>query len=748
MSNVTISGLANGEITLESFLAFAGNDGVAFKSTVDGLNDFINTISVLGLKTAIVAADAAPTEDGLYPCSDSGTYTNYGGLVVNLTNKLTFISVSGTQTVFKLVEIPLSIVLDSSVTEGSANAPTGKAVYNFNYDEFLDFIISLGSNLFNKSTVFLNEYINSGNGFPVTGQTDWWRSDYIKVEESAQYRAFENIRDHAFYDENKVYISGSSSVVDDVTSPVGAKFFRFSHYNVPIDDKMIVKGAVKPTVYEDYERSLNYQLIKSVIEENEITHAINSRAVINYVNDVVKPNLYIASNNLLNPSTVVEDAYINWSTGVPVTGQTDWWYTDYIEVNPSTQYRSLPSVRDLAYYDENKVYISGNVSVVDNITTPALTKYIRFSNYQTDFNYFMFNEGASVLPFVKFSREYKYPTEPDIKMVLPPKIDLVVGDTFQLYYNTLIAFPNWEQYHFASTLADGNDLKRYVELIPSVAGDVDLTIAMYNGKNILVDKQTITISVKDAVAQPATTVNYWNVGDSLTEDGTYPTEMLRRLTGTGGAPAGNNFGNIVQHTEGNSGKEWNWYVTSVDSPFVYGGVLDFEQYRVDNALAVPEVVYILLTWNGMNTNRTELEWNVWDDDVYTFIDALKVDFPSVEVKLVSPNFPSQNGGLGYVDGAYLEGYSNTLISNNNALKQAKIYEAISLKASYSTWIEHVQSALQIDSLYNFAYTDKNVNSRNSSITEKIGTNDVHPTTEGYYQIADALYRNFINNYCQ
>ena len=102
------------------------------------------------------------------------------------------------------------------------------------------------------------------------------------------------------------------------------------------------------------------------------------------------------------------------------------------------------------------------------------------------------------------------------------------------------------------------------------------------------------------------------------------------------------------HREGNSGKQWNWYVNSVDSPFIYSGSLNFEQYRLDNSLATPQVAYILLTWNGMGSNRSQAQWDTWDDDVYSFLDALKSDFPNIEVKLMSPQFPSQNGGLGFV----------------------------------------------------------------------------------------------------
>lgn len=43
---------------------------------------------------------------------------------------------------------------------------------------------------------------------------------------------------------------------------------------------------------------------------------------------------------------------------------------------------------------------------------------------------------------------------------------------------------------------------------------------------------------------------------------------------------------------------------------------------------------------------------------------------------------------------------------------------------------------------------KAVNVRVPNVTEKIGTNGVHPSTAGYQMFADAAYRNFIANFCQ
>ena len=132
MSTIKINELATGTVTLESLLAFADANGIAFKGSVDKLNDLISTLAVSGMKGAISLTDPAPLEDGFYPCSETGTYTDFGNLYVDIYQSLSFISVSGTQTVFKLVEIPVSIVKDAVPTSGSTNTVESNGVFDEN----------------------------------------------------------------------------------------------------------------------------------------------------------------------------------------------------------------------------------------------------------------------------------------------------------------------------------------------------------------------------------------------------------------------------------------------------------------------------------------------------------------------------------------------------------------------------------------------------------------------------------------
>lgn len=69
-------------------------------------SDFLGGIAS-GYVGALAIADT-PTVDGYYLAEESGTYTNAGGLVVDLNNTITYISVEQTQTSFVKIEIPIT----------------------------------------------------------------------------------------------------------------------------------------------------------------------------------------------------------------------------------------------------------------------------------------------------------------------------------------------------------------------------------------------------------------------------------------------------------------------------------------------------------------------------------------------------------------------------------------------------------------------------------------------------------------
>lgn len=333
------------------------------------------------------------------------------------------------------------------------------------------------------------------------------------------------------------------------------------------------------------------------------------------------------------------------------------------------------------------------------------------------------------------------------QLQLPSKIWAVTGHTLQVFFRGISYSSNPANYHYRCTCAVGKQFHRYFELTASVPGVYTLTIEQLDKDLTIMATATTQLIVTSSVQQPSSMVNAWCIGDSLTQANVWSTELNRMLTGAGGAPSAHGYSNIQFNVEGHSGKQWNWFIYDENSPFVHSGVLSFETYRANESLAVPNAMYVLLTWNGMGAIKTNAAWVTWKSEVLIFIDKVHQEFPNCKIKLMSPQIPSTNGGLGFDYGALGDGHSDLMTGIMNAKTQAKIYEEIASDDDYSDFVEHLETATQFDSDNNMPEALKPVNTRNSK-TEWVGSNGVHPSTAGYYQIADVAYRNYIANYCQ
>tara|TARA_R110000796_G_scaffold5496_1_gene20452 strand:- start:326 stop:1738 length:1413 start_codon:yes stop_codon:yes gene_type:complete len=138
MSTVKISDLASSAISLTDFFAKADANGIANKNTVQGLSTFLNTVGTLAYRGVLLAADVAATLDGIYVAGDNGTYTNNGGLVITISNQIVLISITGTQTVFEKVEIPIDTnILTSSFPYNNSYSSPANTSLNLTTSELL-----------------------------------------------------------------------------------------------------------------------------------------------------------------------------------------------------------------------------------------------------------------------------------------------------------------------------------------------------------------------------------------------------------------------------------------------------------------------------------------------------------------------------------------------------------------------------------------------------------------------------------
>ncbi len=125
-----------------------------------------------------------------------------------------------------------------------------------------------------------------------------------------------------------------------------------------------------------------------------------------------------------------------------------------------------------------------------------------------------------------------------VRVVLPKSYDLVVGDTFQLFYRGIIEAVNPYCYDILALCEKGSNFPRYFEFTPEEEGEHHLTVNVYaNDKTLLASGQTM-LKVHAAKGSPKQPVNILCVGDSLTSNGMWVAEAHRRLTAAGGEPKG------------------------------------------------------------------------------------------------------------------------------------------------------------------------------------------------------------------
>lgn len=340
-----------------------------------------------------------------------------------------------------------------------------------------------------------------------------------------------------------------------------------------------------------------------------------------------------------------------------------------------------------------------------------------------------------------------------VNVFLPEQYKLVVGDNFQLFYRGVVQAVDPYNYHIRVTCGAGKAYPRYFEWTPTEEhiGSHSLTLQIYDNNHNLLGQDKTTLVVKQA-AEPKQNINILCVGDSLTAGGYWPGELYRRMTGEGGTPAGHGFENIhfvgtkkVQNGavgfEGYAGWTWATFL-SEKSPFYdpETGSISFKKYCERNGIDGIDVVYTLLTWNGQSTaSKTDYSTNTGHfENAQTFLDILHSEYPDAIVRCMGIQIPSQNGGMGYNYGAN-GGYSDTYGMLVTAMHYNKTLEQLCRMDKYKDFVKFVDVAGQFDTDYNMPSTQKPVNNR-SSTKETIGTNGVHPSTAGYYQIADAAYR--------
>ena len=504
---------------------------------------------------------------------------------------------------------------------------------------------------------------------------------------------------------------------------------------------------------------------------------------------------------------------------------------NYLNVDSYNEYGI--GMRNIKFYDREIIYHCG-----DTIGTNTLLLHSKNFNICLIFLTNIDNIDTSIIKdnLVTYLKE-KYSMKNKL-LYLAKRYDLVVGDTFELFYRGVIKSMNPYKYYIHVTCEKGKPYPRYYTYTPGEndEGDYPLVITLYDDYHNVIDRAVTMLHVVKPEA-PSKKVNILCFGDSLTFNGVWPYEGYRRFTKDDGEPIGLGFKDSINLIgtmkkdevgyEGYGGWQWrhfvkneavsttssvwieveehhldendqhsvwksnnlNWVLESIEdkklkfkrgvgnysclpkigekfvnveggihtedidvskyyfekgNPF-YDESLDgpnFKKYCIDNNFEGIDYVYILLTWNGQYLPFNE-NFSHYEPYILSILNQLKKDYPNVLVRLIGIQSPSINGGIASnygANGPYSDVFGEVATAYNYSVYLERLCE----RDEYKSYCRYIDMKAQFDVENNMPSSDMQVNVRNKK-TEKVGTNGVHPTMEGYLQIGDVFYRALVSD---
>tara|TARA_R110002153_G_scaffold213063_1_gene365601 strand:- start:72 stop:2213 length:2142 start_codon:yes stop_codon:yes gene_type:complete len=709
MSTIKISDLAGGAITLKTLLAFADANGIAFKSDVNKLNDFINTLAVLGLRGAILSTAIAPTEDGLYPCSESGTYTNFGGLVVDISNTLAFISVSSGQTVFNLVAIPISIVKDSTPVNGSINV------------------------------------VESGGIFDAIENTET-DINTLKISNSI-----------CEFSDEEIYFPNSSWSVE---------------MNIKFNDVTTTQSIIQPSLNGTPSALItagNFNFAASAVATN-IVFSINSGFLGNFKHILITYNgsvhkLYIDgvetsfSLNNTQPYTVGGLTSLNVGAYSQNTLPID---ADFNLLRIWNKTLSLSEAENTYNGGKsyNKRFDKNDITfeiLADNATSALWYDSSNFKNKglfiggSVESNSILVIEDNSITPINVLYYLDK----------IPDNIYIATDRELNIWYDSIIPYYDKQDYIIDSICSVGVDLPRCFRYTPITTSVNSLTFNILDLENNLIATKTVTLN---AVSKSAGTGNkqLLFIGDSTTDSyltdylpGTGRTkyEMLHEISDLFIADGGvtplflGSRGDSPYKHQAHSGYSSDLFISNnplYPNPFwdAPNSRNDFQKYMLDNSnfggSNTIDYVFIQLGINDLkNGGNTSTVISRFTTLINTILDST-YGYPSAKIIISATPYAGINRsgwGLDFnASSSYVE-----FVENMDNLAR-KVVTTFHNNASFpSVYVS--PNLLFTDRTFGFPRALQNVSARS---TEQIYryTDSVHPSESGYKQCADAYYSVF------
>lgn len=327
----------------------------------------------------------------------------------------------------------------------------------------INLISEAGKNLFNPNDpdVDLSFFVVYTTGALAASGT-YNATGFIPVQEGVQYtRNYSH--QMAFYDANKVYVSGlpanaPATTATQFTVPAGVSFARLSVAKTIYSTFQVELGAT-PTFYTPYKRVIKESALSSLSGVEIPDESISIQKIIGVDR----------GTNLFNSADAgfVAGSYVSYTTGALIANAT-YSATGFIPVLEGEQY-TASYVHQRAFYNEDQVYISGsNTGSPATFTVPNGAYFMRLTMLASGVSTFQVQEGGAATDYEAYRDPViGYDLLPSGIQGIADRLDAVTTDAGASLANPL----NPEFLRSAKYLLMQRLLGETAQIVISAAGD-------------------------------------------------------------------------------------------------------------------------------------------------------------------------------------------------------------------------------------------------------------------------------------
>lgn len=617
--------------------------------------------------------------------------------------------------------------------------------------------IQAGKNLVDKSTARIGYYLSNTNVEASSATYDY--TDFIAVTAGQQYVSSHNMRFVCYFDSNRAYVAGGSSVdTTTFTVPVGVSFVRvtFPHTNI---NAFQLEQASSTTAYETFYYKLSIPSGPKVYAVDYFPLSIAGSNIAQSTLPFEKTNFIVTGKNLFDKNGATLGYYVS-NTGF-IDANATYGYTNYIAVTAGQQYSLNGSgSRFICFYDANLTVIAGGISTSGTklFTAPVGAVYTRITFFVVDFDTLQIELGSSSTAFEAFYCTAKLPSGTAITaapntvtvdVVTPPYIFGVQGRECNLYFDNI--FVGSESYLIdcssTASTAGIQQNERWTWTPSGATSSGVLTIGTYSKESgTLLKSNAIEQRSASSTSGSGSVKKVLVIGDSLINAGVI-TQTLKDIAATDvmGVSLLGTRGTGDNKHEGRGG----WTISNYTSnyteptyganPFWISGAVNFPQYLTNNSVSTPDWVMIHLGINDVFSQTSDTAAIATATAAFNNLDTLITSIKSagagVKVGLMLPTPPSFNQDA--FGASYGVGQSRWRFKRNILLWTKTLLARYSGQESNRVYV--VPTSVSIDTVNNVSYAaSAPVNSR-ASVNVSRANNGVHPADSGYQQLGDALW---------